>query len=133
MSDRYVVVVSLEAHLLHIHPLVCFSFQGAVRSHLPLSLRLCNTASCRWKGLLLGTQPGPILSPLIWELSLEMAEKGSRLPFPSPTECGLCHWADSDADIYGQKCQKGRLCMHENCLVSKLLCPSFSSSCKGQG
>uniref|UniRef100_A0A8C3FR44 PHD finger protein 7 n=1 Tax=Chrysemys picta bellii TaxID=8478 RepID=A0A8C3FR44_CHRPI len=26
--------------------------------------------------------------------------------------------ADSDPDTYGQKCQQGKLCVHENCLVS---------------
>ncbi|CAM4576657.1 unnamed protein product [Lepidochelys kempii] len=31
-------------------------------------------------------------------------------------ECGLCHRADSDPDTYGQKCQRGKLCVHENCL-----------------
>ncbi|XP_044849293.1 PHD finger protein 7 isoform X1 [Mauremys mutica] len=31
-------------------------------------------------------------------------------------ECGLCRRADSNPDTYGQKCQRGKLCVHENCL-----------------
>uniref|UniRef100_A0A452HL14 PHD finger protein 7 n=1 Tax=Gopherus agassizii TaxID=38772 RepID=A0A452HL14_9SAUR len=31
--------------------------------------------------------------------------------------------ADSNPDTYGQKCQRGKLCVHENCLVSSSLFP----------
>ncbi|XP_075761148.1 uncharacterized protein LOC112544617 isoform X2 [Pelodiscus sinensis] len=30
--------------------------------------------------------------------------------------CGLCRRPDSDPDAYGQKCRRGKLCVHENCL-----------------
>ncbi|CAM5104929.1 unnamed protein product [Natator depressus] len=47
-------------------------------------------------------------------------------------ECGLCHRADSDPDTYGQKCQRGKLCVHENCLTCCVCgCKGASIACQG--
>ncbi|XP_042660939.1 PHD finger protein 7-like [Tyto alba] len=41
--------------------------------------------------------------------------QGERCLCP-PAVCGLCRQDNCDADMVGQLCQKGGLCVHENCL-----------------
>ncbi|CAM5165278.1 unnamed protein product [Eretmochelys imbricata] len=50
------------------------------------------------------------------QTSLNAAEMNRQALKLKEEECGLCHRADSDPDTYGQKCQRGKLCVHENCL-----------------
>ncbi|XP_042647513.1 PHD finger protein 7-like isoform X2 [Tyto alba] len=39
-----------------------------------------------------------------------------RCPISKERVCGLCRQDNCDADMVGQLCQKGGLCVHENCL-----------------
>ncbi|XP_042660945.1 PHD finger protein 7-like [Tyto alba] len=39
-----------------------------------------------------------------------------RCPVSKERVCGLCRQDNCDADMVGQLCQKGGLCVHENCL-----------------
>ncbi|XP_039363267.1 PHD finger protein 7-like isoform X2 [Mauremys reevesii] len=50
------------------------------------------------------------------QTSLNAPEMNCRALKLKEEECGLCRRADSNPDTYGQKCQRGKLCVHENCL-----------------